>query len=278
LFGSKLKKEKKEAEEVKVAPAGKHDISSEIYWTCLHVPEVQDFTKKEEENVPEDVKVPSQVKVTKKAEPQPKKVPLESKKIAKQEAMEDLPEVKPTKTLRKPPKKLTIVPEVLLPENLSKLKNQLPSVKFDITERLSSNFQPKVVELRPQREEQDIPFQSPQLRDIPNFPLFISRINRIVNDFEKFVPIEASIPKPSVSKVLQATMPENQRNALIHWKQLKIAELGLEGFEVMQKCEISARLSSSFLNFSCFCSSSDARQAIPRVPSTPFPWSNRRRV
>lgn len=42
---------------------------------------------------------------------------------------------------------------------------------------------------------------------------------------------------PSVGKVLQATMPEASRRALMNWKQLKIAELGMEGFLALQKCE-----------------------------------------
>lgn len=42
---------------------------------------------------------------------------------------------------------------------------------------------------------------------------------------------------PSVGKVLQATMPEQSRRALLNWKQLKIAELGIDGFLELQKCE-----------------------------------------
>lgn len=42
---------------------------------------------------------------------------------------------------------------------------------------------------------------------------------------------------PSVGKVLQATMPDASRRALMHWKELKMAELGEEGFRQLQQCE-----------------------------------------
>lgn len=42
---------------------------------------------------------------------------------------------------------------------------------------------------------------------------------------------------PSVGKVLQATMPEASRRALMQWKLLKIAELGEEGFNELQQCK-----------------------------------------
>lgn len=42
---------------------------------------------------------------------------------------------------------------------------------------------------------------------------------------------------PSVGKVLQATMPEASRRALMNWKQLKVAELGIDGFHELQQCK-----------------------------------------
>ena len=157
---------------------------------------------------------------------------------------------------------MKIVPQVLLPENLANLHQKLPSMKVDITEKLSANFQLRSVDKQPSGDEQEIPFESPQLREIPNFPLTISKINRIVSEFDKFVPKECSILKPSVTKVLQATMPDNQRHALMHWKQLKISELGLEGFEIMQKCEEKSKFYDCEIIVCFFSSPFESWQAI----------------
>lgn len=42
---------------------------------------------------------------------------------------------------------------------------------------------------------------------------------------------------PSVGKILQYTMPENARSALLKWKLTKIKELGEKGFAELQKCK-----------------------------------------
>lgn len=41
---------------------------------------------------------------------------------------------------------------------------------------------------------------------------------------------------PSVGRVLQYTMSEGARNALLHWKLTKISELGEQGFAELQQC------------------------------------------
>ena len=275
LYGSKINVLKKEAavdpveeavEPIDSEKPEKHDISSEIYWTCLHVPEVQDFTKpkkikRKKEKVSDAAKektAPKSSKIEK-----PLKVPKESKKKTTVKVEEKVFDENILKPSKKEPKKLKIFPQVLLPENLANLHQRLPSLKVDITEKLSANFQLRSIEKQPNADEQEIPFESPQLREIPNFPLTISKINRVVSEFEKFVPKECSILKPSVTKVLQATMPENQRHALMHWKQLKIAELGLERFEIMQKCEKKFKMYGCEVIFCRFSSAFESWQAIP---------------
>lgn len=42
---------------------------------------------------------------------------------------------------------------------------------------------------------------------------------------------------PSVGRVLQYTMSEAARNALVNWKLTKISELGEQGFAELQQCE-----------------------------------------
>lgn len=237
LFGSKIKeKEVAAVEPVDVENLSSKDISSEIYWTCLHVPEVQDFTK---------VSKPAKVKETGKKQKKTLEVAVEQDeakpkvKVATEKKSKKVPEVKIERNFKKEPRKTVIIPDVLLPSSLANLEKNLPSIKGEIKDKLLTNFKLRPMESETRNgPEQEIPFDSPQLREIPNFPMVLSKLNRIVTEFDKFVPKDSSILKPSVSKVLQATMPDNQRAALMHWKQLKISELGLEGFELMQKCKL----------------------------------------
>lgn len=77
-----------------------------------------------------------------------------------------------------------------------------------------------------------IPFTSEELRTITDFPLdFGDEKNTI-----KMLSTDSTIALPSVGKILQATMPEASRRALMQWKAVKIAELGIEGFQELQKC------------------------------------------
>lgn len=70
---------------------------------------------------------------------------------------------------------------------------------------------------------------------------------------------------PSVGAVLQATMPESSRRALQHWKRLKVAELGEQGFLELQKCMLNITLEDvHFLKYFQFCHSSpDGRFEFP---------------
>lgn len=181
LFGSSIKKKKKvhdpvehlEVEEV----MNSDDKSSEIYWTCHHVSEIQDLTK-----------------------------PLKKSKKSK------------------------------------KKKSEENTTKFDImptASPLNETVQPKLVEAENNDNlpEREIPFKTiKEFRAILNFPLVLSE-SKTIYGIDKFDRLESSIYLPSVTKVLQATMTEPQRLALVRWKSQKIAELGLEGFAIMQQCK-----------------------------------------
>lgn len=56
------------------------------------------------------------------------------------------------------------------------------------------------------------------------------------------IPEIVSREVPSVGKILQATMSDGARNALIQWKLSKIEELGEEGFQKLQKDNLSRGL------------------------------------
>lgn len=122
-----------------------------------------------------------------------------------------------------------------LPDTFSRFKLDMPKpVKVTIQDALDSldsriNYGDK--------STREIPFDENQLRKMIEFPLIPQDNNDLVlNIFDKSVIMNRKINfTPSVSKILQATMSVNQKNALIQWKSLKIAELGLEGFEAMQK-------------------------------------------
>lgn len=127
-------------------------------------------------------------------------------------------EVKKVKTVRK--KK--VVTEV--PKNLEKFKDCLVPlpVKSRAKKKTSNLVSP------------EIPFTLEELRNIIDFPLdFGDEKNTI-----KLLPNDSTIALPSVGKILQATMPEASRRALMQWKAVKIAELGLEGFQELQKCKL----------------------------------------
>lgn len=124
-------------------------------------------------------------------------------------------------------KKEKLIKKIELPETLNK------SAEIKSTLNSALNIKPLFQDID-DKVEQEIPFGSQQLSEIVNFPMFLNK-SKTINAFEA---IKRPIYLPSVSKILQATMPESQRNALIQWKHLKIAELGLQGFNDMQKCEI----------------------------------------
>lgn len=226
LFGAKIKKEKlaknefkKETQPLIEDIKKPKNLTSEIYWRCLHIPEVLDFTKP-----------------TKKTKPKAKTSVKKSKAIKTLDDDDGYePEPLPIKIVPKKAAPKTIVKKPELPDSLNMLHKALPEVKNKIKDSLSESFKLRVLEQEDVHDQREIPFEVQQLRAITGFPMTLSNTK---NDCVKtFVKTDGVSYLPSVSKVLQGTMPELQRNALINWKNLKISELGLEGFEIMQQCK-----------------------------------------
>lgn len=235
LYGAKIKEKSKKRQlqepvksaEPRAEPRNDKDISSEIYWNCLHVPEVLDFTKPKKKT-----------KISKGINKETNTAKSSSTGSDLRAKINALPQWKPH--AKKPfASKVRDVDadggaiqkifNVALP--LTKLQNYLPTMpsKTEGKAKKSDGKESPV-------DEREIPFESLQLRAIPNFPMFLSN-EQVIDKFKNFVKKQPTIYFPSVSKVLSATMPEAQRNALIKWKNLQITELGLEGFEIMQKCK-----------------------------------------
>lgn len=129
------------------------------------------------------------------------------------------------------------------PEAFARFKYDLPKpVKVtikDVMDDLNSQMNLRS-SVENNVDQKEIPFNSKQLKELISFPLTLETNNLIVESFsDSTLSPSTFIPTPSVSKILQATMSTSQRNALIQWKSLKIAELGLEGFEEMQKLHLN---------------------------------------
>lgn len=260
LYGPALSKKKVKAASADVDPQpseevkNPNDIQSEIYWTCHHVPEVQDFTKP-----------------AKKAKYEPKTKTAAASKTAKpkdatKSKVEDLnlqSEVVPAMEKEKK-KKAKVAKDSEIP-TIEDVASGLPLAVKNSRSSLSKNEQIDS-DSESSADEREIPFKSDQLRAILNFPMSLSS-SKVISSFDKFALDVPSIQLPSVSKVLQATMPENQRQALMRWKTKKIAELGLEGFEIMQKCKFTRILLDLDYLFVSIPSPSVPRQAVPRMPS-----------
>lgn len=106
-------------------------------------------------------------------------------------------------------------------------KNAIISAKNLIHELMASK---KVTSQKPIGQE--IPFDSAALNSILSYPL-IGDKGTLVQTEDLLA--DRSLRLPSISKVLQATMPESSRIALRKWKLGKIAELGLDGFKQYEK-------------------------------------------
>lgn len=241
MYGAKSKKKDKSPEVISEETKSNNDISSEIYWTCLHVAEVQDFSKprrKAKKDVVDDPSELDEQKASlKKEDKKPaKKKPPPQTPIKLDEELE--PEDSPKKAvMKKASKKIVIVPE--LPYTLTQLSSALPPTKNEkpsARDKLQSSKESSATAADENFVEREIPFEKQQLRAITSFPMTLEN-KKIVSPLETLAQAKTSIYLPSVSKVLQNTMLESQRKALIQWKNLKISELGLEGFNLMQQCK-----------------------------------------
>lgn len=231
LFGAtvKEKKSKKTSADVdsqpKVPPEiilNDHDISSEMYWVLGPQAVVKSKSKSPPKS-PVDSSDPHNIaglmrKMESQKSPQPSNF------------SDEISDIKLNKKVLSEKRKLNKLNQPQLPDTLNKLKSSLPSAAHLSSSSSDSSDSDDEV------HENQIPLSTEHLRAMPNFPIVITKTNRIVSTFDDVDQFYRTVP--SVSKVLQATMPESARQALINWKNLKIAELGLEGFDKMQKGEI----------------------------------------
>lgn len=91
---------------------------------------------------------------------------------------------------------------------------------------IQSNVPPAVI-------QKPIPLSNEELKNVLTYPLQSSALSIPPSDIR--APELRALP--SVGRVLQYTMSEAARNALLNWKLTKIEELGEEGFAELQKGE-----------------------------------------
>lgn len=213
LFGSKIKKKAiKSQNEQEVKSNGK-SIASEIYWISQQPTEVKQ--KKDLNQTTKDEKEFISQKNKKKIINSAQDVRNLSK--INSNMQQNIPEAfRSLATLPKPVK-------VTIKDALDDLDSQINSIDFE------NDY-----------VKNEIPFNQVQLHNISNFPLTIQSNDLILNAFDETAEnkIQPNLI-PSVSKILQATMPLSSRTALLQWKNLKIAELGLDGFEELQQSHLS---------------------------------------
>lgn len=198
LFGSKLKNKKEAVKKVQIE-SDENGVNSEIYWTL-------DDTKNKTKDIEDSSDVKEKIKRVKKSTNKKTKAALSNK------------EEKPTETFAKFKLDLPKPVKVTIQDALNNIDTQI------------SNLDDKVV------EQQEIPFDKVQLRNMTNFPLIIEKNDLILSSFNDSIISNCELKYiPSVSRILQATMSASQKQALLQWKNLKIAELGVEGFEELQK-------------------------------------------
>lgn len=198
LFGSKLKNKNEAVKKVQIE-SDENGVNSEIYWTL-------DDTKNKTKDIEDSSDVKEKTKRVKKSTNKKTKAALSNK------------EEKPTETFAKFKLDLPKPVKVTIQDALNNIDTQI------------SNLDDKVV------EQQEIPFDQVQLRNMTNFPLIIEKNDLILSSFNDSIIANCELKYiPSVSRILQATMSASQKQALLQWKNLKIAELGVEGFEELQK-------------------------------------------
>lgn len=148
------------------------------------------------------------------------------------------------KSLKKPPPGNATAPKKPTPEpqctnnteqndSHTKQMNTAPPVSPASAIITAKNLLQQFLQTKQSNEQpQTIPFDDDALKSIVSYPLMCDKNSpHQVHD----VLADTSIRLPSISKVLQATMPESARFALKKWKFAKIAELGLDGFKRYEK-------------------------------------------
>lgn len=210
LFGSVIKKKK--LVDVAAEPKGEEkDMSSEIYWLTQHT-SVPDFTQ------------------TKKTQRASKKI-KSKKDYAKKSKSKTEPKINILENIYNVSSQIKSnqVPQIhynpIVVESLEKFKNSLLPFTSDENKLAAP--------ITNHAQSPSIPFTSRDLKLLLDFPLRYE--DKKLNNLEYTQPVIQF--KPSVTTILQSTMSESSRKALMQWKTIKIAELGIEGFNQLQKCE-----------------------------------------
>uniref|UniRef100_A0A182MYE1 Mitochondrial genome maintenance exonuclease 1 n=1 Tax=Anopheles dirus TaxID=7168 RepID=A0A182MYE1_9DIPT len=130
----------------------------------------------------------------------------------------------------------------------------------------------KAEDSSPAPAELPTPFSEQELHSITKFPLLPSGDGIFERNWIRHEQHESDrYESPSVNRVLAATMPETSRQALLRWKTSKIAELGEEGFQQLQK-EIFARGSTLHSTLETWLSGSDPTEAV--IDRTGMLWKS----
>ncbi|KAG4068915.1 hypothetical protein HA402_005063 [Bradysia odoriphaga] len=137
----------------------------------------------------------------------------------------------------------------------AKVGNVSRTFKYQKTENVSSNINTQTSEdksVKPEKSielkivetsapaiiQKPIPLSNEELKNVLNCPL--------QSDVLSTTPSDIRAPElrtlPSVGRVLQYTMSEAARSALLNWKLSKISELGEQGFAELQKANLSSGL------------------------------------
>lgn len=111
----------------------------------------------------------------------------------------------------------------------SKVSNTMNPASAIIT---AKNLMQQIVLNNKRNHHQVIPFDDAGLKSICTYPLIcekksMSQVEELIDD--------KPMRLPSISKILQSTMPDSARIALKKWKMNKIAELGADGFKQYEK-------------------------------------------
>lgn len=120
-------------------------------------------------------------------------------------------------------------------KNMKRIKKHMTKLPNTLT-KFNNVLLPNPIKKKPVEynisKKMEIPFTDIELNEIPNYALWSDddNINDIILNTDEIKSL------PSVGKILQATMSETSRKALMNWKTLKIAELGLDGFNELQQC------------------------------------------
>lgn len=217
LFGSVIKTKKKfeNNTQLDTDPVAKDQNSwnSELYWLMRHDKKTAVSAPKVIQNNNNSI-----TSVTKQKTKLKVPAPLLEPKLTKPIESIKMPTTVPMESLKK---KLSSdsSKKIKISSTLRKFKESLFPSPVNTSAKVS--YTNKCLE---------IPFSESDLKNMLKYPMISNNKNNCIDGN----PIELC-EMPSVSKILQATMPEASRKALKKWKLLKIAELGENGFDELQK-------------------------------------------